>query len=1066
MKSFIEFLLSKRAVVNVVFAILLLAGINSFISSPVQNMPPVDLGKVFISTVYYGASPDDVESLVTKKIEDAIEDLENVEYIQSNSRRNVSVVEVKFIDDSDYEDLYDELRLKILNIKNDLPAEVDEPAFIYVDTEAFLPVMAVNVAGDVSNKTLELLATELKTELRKINGVESVEKTGQYEEEFHVALSPQKLRKYGVSFYDATNAVKLANSRIPAGTYQKDGMEYMMDTGERFSSQEAVLDAVVRKDGDGNFIRVRDLAVYAGPSFRDPDVMVSVNGKGAVQLIVKKLRDGDTSSIAKEIRKLSDEFAQIHADEGVSIYYTQDSTLEIDDSVRVLGGNMIMGIALVVVILWVVLGFRNSMLTSVGIPFSILFAVLMNHAFGYSINTITIFSFVLISGIIVDDSVIIVENIYRHLQNGKKMKDAVRDGTAEIFWPVTSSAVTTILAFVPMFIMTGSTGDFFAFVPLTVIFALGASLIEALFILPVHYYEWGPKKIDDHDDDDHAHVKSGVFGFAWRAYSRIITVLLNNSVKTLMVMTVVFWVAIGILVVSATGAIPLIKVKFFPESYYRYHVTFEMPTGTPVKVTDEIVRDYSKYIMDKGAKEASSASGYAGFFEDIDYVRHSGHYYGSIVVTLPPRTDQKFPVADDDVNAYIDYLRQDFIRFAKKNEEKWGVLPDVNIFGENTGPPVGKDVNVRVTANSLSDAQQAANEVLSFLAENDETKVLVELQDNRAKEQAAFAIVPKKDKVKEYGLDETSVVAVASGALNGMYAGKYRSLDEEIDLKVKLVKDTDYYNHSSDGIRSPEDVLMLPIIESSTRPIYLKDVVDIDYKAEPNVMRRYNGKPAITVTANIPEGTDLTASRVQNLVKTNFLNIADRYPGVVIAFGGEFEETNRAFTSLFVAFIIAVLAIYLVLVAQFNDYFQPMLILSAIAFAIIGVVYGMFITRSTFTIQSFIAVVGLAGVAVNDSLILIDFMNARRKEGMALREAVMRACSQRMRPVLITTVTTILGLLPMAVGFPNKSLEWSSMATAFTTGLASATLLTLLIVPAEYELLERMRSWILNKRNK
>jgi HAE1 family hydrophobic/amphiphilic exporter-1 len=201
-------------------------------------------------------------------------------------------------------------------------------------------------------------------------------------------------------------------------------------------------------------------------------------------------------------------------------------------------------------------------------------------------------------------------------------------------------------------------------------------------------------------------------------------------------------------------------------------------------------------------------------------------------------------------------------------------------------------------------------------------------------------------------------------------------------------------------------------------------------------------------------------------VKTNFLNIADRYPGVVIAFGGEFEETNRAFTSLFVAFIIAVLAIYLVLTAQFNDYFQPMLILSAIAFAIIGVVYGMFITRSTFTIQSFIAVVGLAGVAVNDSLILIDFMNARRKEGMALREAVMRACSQRMRPVLITTVTTILGLLPMAVGFPNKSLEWSSMATAFTTGLASATLLTLLIVPAEYELLERMRTWVLNKRNK
>ncbi len=262
---------------------------------------------------------------------------------------------------------------------------------------------------------------------------------------------------------------------------------------------------------------------------------------------------------------------------------------------------------------------------------------------------------------------------------------------------------------------------------------------------------------------------------------------------------------------------------------------------------------------------------------------------------------------------------------------------------------------------------------------------------------------------------------------------------------------------------------MLPVVEDDKRPVYIGgDVLSIEYDTEPNVLRRYNGNPAITVSANIPKGGDqLSSGRVQNLVKTHFADIAERYPGgVVIAFGGEFEETQRAFSSLFLAFIIAVLGIYLVLTAQFNDYFQPMLILSAIAFAIIGVVYGMFITRSTFTIQSFIAVVGLAGVAVNDSLILIDFMNVRRKEGGmgGLREAVMSSCSQRMRPVLITTVTTMLGLLPMAIGFPNKSVEWSSMATAFTSGLASATILTLLIVPVEYELLERMRIWINNKR--
>lgn len=1066
MKGFIELVIQKRVVVNVIFAILFIAGVNSFLTSPIQNMPPVDIGKVFIYTVYYGASPEDVESLVTKKLEDALEDLENVEYIQSNSMRNISVVEVKFIDDTDYKKLYDEMRIKILNIKNDLPAEVDEPSFVYVDTEMFLPVMAVNIAGDVSNKTLEMLAQELKTDLRKIPMVESVTLSGDFEEEFHVALSPERLREYGVSFYEAANAVSLANSKIPAGVYRKGNIEYTMDTGDRFSSQEAVLNAVVRKDGDGNFIRVSDLAVFAGMSNRDPDIKVSVDGESTVQLIVKKLRDGDTSTIAGAVRDISEEFGRVHASEGISIHYTQDSTLEIDDSVRVLGGNMIIGIILVVIILWIVLGFRNAMLTSIGIPFSILFAVLMNSLFGYSINTITIFSFVLISGIIVDDSVIIVENIYRHLQNGKSMAKAVRDGTAEIFIPVTSSALTTILAFVPMFIMTGSTGDFFAFVPLTVIFALAASILEALIILPVHYYEWGPKNVKEHSGDDHAHVKSGIFAFAWKYYRGMVTVLLNNSVKTLMVMTVVFWAAIAILVLSASGAVPLIKVKFFPESYYRYHVTFELPTGTPVEVTDEVVRDFSEYIMAKGKGEAISASGYAGFYEDVDYVRHRGHYYGSIIVTLPNVRDHDFKeVEDNDVVAYLDYLRQDLIKFAADNSERWGASPIVNLFGENTGPPVGKDVNIRVTANSLEDAEMAAEEVKAYLVENSETRVLLELQDNRAKEQAAFSISAKPEKVREFGLDETSVVRVASGALNGMFAGKFRSLDEEVDLKVKLAKDTDYYNHTGEGIKSPEDVLLLPMVESSIRPVYLKDVVEIEYKTEPNVMRRYNGKPAITVTANIPEGASLTSSRVQNLVKTKFMDVADRYPGVVIAFGGEFEETNRAFRSLAMAFIIAILGIYLVLTAQFNDYFQPMLILSAIAFAVIGVVYGMFITRSTFTVQSFIAVVGLAGVAVNDSLILIDFMNKRRAEGMSLREAVISACSQRMRPVLITTVTTMLGLLPMAIGFPHKSLEWSSMATAFTSGLASATLLTLLIVPAEYELLERIRGWFNSWRN-
>lgn len=1068
MKKFVELVIRQRVVVNVIFVILLIAGFYSFKSSPIQNLPPVDIGKVYIYTMYYGASPEDVENLVTDKIEDALDGLENVEYIQSNSMRNVSTVEIKFLDDSDYKHQYDELRLRILNIKNDLPEEVDEPNFMYLDTEEFLPVIVVNLASNsVSNKTLKMLSEELKTELKRVSGVESISLGGDYYEEFHVALSPDKLRKYGISFYEAAKAVELANLKIPAGIYRESGAEYMLDTGRKFSSRSEIMNAVVRKDGDGNFLRIKDIAVFAGEHYRDPDVMLSVNGESTIQLMVKKIRQGDASDIANSVKSISSHFAEVHKKEGISVKYTQDSTLEINDSVNVLGGNMLMGIILVVVILWLTLGFRNAILTSVGIPFAILFAIILNSMFGYSITTITIFSFVLISGIIVDDSVIIVENIYRHLQSGKNIKDAVRDGTAEVFLPVTSSAITTILAFVPMFIMTGSTGDFFAFIPLTVIFALAASIIEALIILPVHYLEWGPKgKKGEQEVDEQAHISGGVFGFFWNIYSKLVTIFLNKPVKTLLVMTVFFWVAIAILFLSATGIVPLIKVKFFPESYYRYHITFEIPTGSAVEKTDEIVKDISKYIIDKGKGEAESVSGIAGYYEDVDYQRHRGHYYGSMIVTLPEAKDHDFPVDDNNVVLYLEHMREDVKAYAERMGDKWGVKPEIKLFGENTGPPVGKDVNIRVTATSLESAEKVADEIKAFIKSNEELKPLYELGDNRAKPQNLLRITAKEDKAREYGLDPSYVTAFASGALSGKLAGKYRSQSEEMDLRVKVARITDSYNYSGKGIDAPEDVLALPVVEDTTSPVYLKDVADMEYSSEPNVIRRYNGKPAITITANITKGAQLSSSRVQNIVKTEFSDISDRYPGVVVAFGGEFEETQRAFTSLAVAFLIAVLAIYMVLAAQFNDYFQPMIILSAIAFAVIGVVYGMFITRSTFTIQSFIAVVGLAGVAVNDSLILIDFMNVRRREGMPLREAVLSACSARMRPVLITTVTTMLGLLPMAVGFPNESTEWSSMATAFTSGLASATVLTLLIIPAEYELMERIRIWFNNKRRK
>jgi HAE1 family hydrophobic/amphiphilic exporter-1 len=305
---------------------------------------------------------------------------------------------------------------------------------------------------------------------------------------------------------------------------------------------------------------------------------------------------------------------------------------------------------------------------------------------------------------------------------------------------------------------------------------------------------------------------------------------------------------------------------------------------------------------------------------------------------------------------------------------------------------------------------------------------------------------------------------MVAGTLNGRIAGSFRTIDEEIDLLVRVARRDDKGNHLAIGLDDPLDILNVPVIEDSASPILLRDLVRVAYVREANERSRFKGKPTISITANIKPGSQLSPARVQMLVNRRFATLAEQMPGVALSFGGEFESTSKSYTSLTFAFFIAVLAIYLVLSSQFNDYFQPLVILSAVPFGLIGVVLGLFVTRTIFTVGSFLAIVGLTGLVVNDSLLLVDFINKRRRQGKAMREAVIEACAARMRPVVITTITTMLGLLPMAIGIPRLSISWAPMATAFVAGLASATLLTLLITPANYELYEKIKNFLRFKK--
>ena len=558
-------------------------------------------------------------------------------------------------------------------------------------------------------------------------------------------------------------------------------------------------------------------------------------------------------------------------------------------------------------------------------------------------------------------------------------------------------------------------------------YALLASLFEALLILPIHFLEWGPKdgpqaarKTRRHDFEyAFSHLENGLFAPFWKAYRWAVEKILNHKIITFTVMTLILVISVGILVLSASGVLPLIKVEFFPGNYFRYHLTITAPVGTAIEQTDAIVRDLSRFIMSLGTAQAHSTSGSAGYYEDQDYARHDGSHFGQIVVTLPEEKYRDFPEnPSNDPQQHLDFIRRNLAEFVRRQYPSGGVVPIVRVFKESDGPPTGKAVNIRVTGTTQQEA------------------------------------------VFEFGLQPAVVTRMVAGALNGQYVGKFRTLDEEVDLLVRIARLSDKGNINGTGLTEPLDILGIPVVEDSTSPILLRDLIEVKPVFEPDVKSRYKGKPTVTLTADIKPGSRLSPARVQVLVNNFVKSNTDVFSGITFAYGGEFESTSKSYASLTMAFFIALLAIYMVLASQFKDYVQPLIIISSVPMALIGVVFGLLITGTTFTIGSFLAIIGLAGLAVNDSLLLIDFMNVRLRQGKPLRQAIIESCAARMRPVLITTVTTTLGLLPMAIGIPNKSISWAPMATAFVSGLISATILTLLITPANYEAFEQLKAFL------
>ncbi len=1052
MRGLVRFTLQQKVVANLLFILLVVIGALTLLRMPVERYPNIHFGKMYVTTYLPGASPEDVEILVTKKIEEALDDLEDVEFIRSSSYRERSSIIIKFEDDSDYEKRFNDVRSKVLSIAKDLPQVAEPPVFNFLDVNDWFPAISVNVAGSHSNTALSRVADEIKIVLSQIDGVKEVKLSGDYTREFHLLLSPEKLAVTGVTFTEIASALRRANVSFPAGNALTEHGEFIVKVDEQFVGRGSVLDTIVRRDSDGSFVRVADVAEDGYFSYRDPFVMASVNGVDCVTLQLLKHPSGNALFIADKVRKITAELKSVYEKYDITLTVTQDSSIKIEDSVRVLGVNLLLGVTLVCCIIWLFMGFRNAAITTVGIPFAFLVTTVLMFLTGNSINEVSLFAFVLVSGIIVDDAIVVVENIYRHIQTGKPLRESVIDGTSEVFMPVVSATLTTIVAFLPMLIMSGMVGDFFAIIPKTIAFALAASLLECLVILPCHYIDFGPRgnkqklEAEEWKDDGRGCYRplkeSVVMSLTRSAFHRCILLALRFRLSSLGLVGLLFGIAITIFIASVQGKTDLVRITFFPDDYSLFYAEVTGPSGTPLVETSALVKKLAGAVIAEGDEQAESALGFGGYYINEDFSPQFGSNLGYVAVTLPASNKRRFAdYPQNDVVVHLEAVR--------------GLLEPLVPMGfrlsvrpEKDGPPGGKDLNIRVLGSHSENVSSLAAEVKTYLQKDEELSLwLLDLQDDQGSLARIFQIKINAERAAEWGVSVADAAIIAASAMEGQVVGEMKLPEENVDIRLKLARE--------EGAPMVS-ILDIPIRDLPEGRLRLGDLSSVEYSIEAGSLNRFQSQRAVTLTANLKQGAPLTSTMVVKNVEKFYSTIRDRFPGAVLNFSGEFASTQKSFLSLAYAFAIAIVTIYLILSAQFQSYLQPMIIISAVIFALIGVIFGTVFSRTLFTINSCIAIIGVTGVVVNDSLVLVEFINKCYQQGLQRREALLKATHIRLRPILLTTITTTLGLLPMALGIPEYSVIWGSMAMTFVTGLCTATFLTIIIIPVQWDILTRM----------
>ncbi|MBC7426456.1 MAG: efflux RND transporter permease subunit [Bacteroidia bacterium] len=1090
--------IDNKTSIYIITAIITLAGIFSYNSLPKEQFPEVVFPQIYVSTIYPGTTPTDMENLVTKHLEKKVKSIAGVKKITSNSFQDFSNVIIEFNTDVDVSIAKQRVKDKVDEARTDLPNDLpQDPNVIEVDVSQ-LPIMNINISGDFDLQRLKKYADLMQDKIEAMKEITRVDMVGALEREIQINVDRYKMEAAGITLTDIENAVKYENITISGGNIKMDEINRSISVTGEFKDIATIQNLIIRS-GTGAQLYLKDIAEVKD-GFEEKESFARLNKKNVITLNVIKRSGENLIDASDKIRDLSAELKATTFPEGVNVTITGDQSDKTRVTIHDLINTIIIGFILVTLILMFFMGATNAMFVGLSVPLSMFIAFLILPGLDFTLNMIVLFAFLLALGIVVDDAIVVVENTHRIFENGKvPITKAAKLATGEVFLPVLSGTLTTLAPFIPLAFWQGVIGKFMFFLPVTLIVTLLASLVVAYIINPVFAVDFMKPH---HPDDDkkpkftkgfkittvvfaalalifYAASNIGMGNFViflylcytfhrfvlekiirrfqertWPSiqnrYERFVTRMLKGFRPHLMLLGTTLLLIASFIIVGIAKP----KVVFFPKGDPNFvYVYVKMPIGTNQIYTDSITKIVENKVY--------------------QVVGEKNKIVESIISNVAVGAGDPRDPSSNAVSPNLGKVTVAFVTFEKRGGQNTRDYLDkirdqvkgipgaeITVDQEQGGPPTGKPVNIEISGDNLKDLVVTATRLKQYI---DSLQIygIEELKKDIESSKPEIKVFVNRDKAAREGISTAQIGMSLRTALFGKEVSKFKDDNDDYPIELRF---TEEQRNDVSALMNMKMIYRDMNMGGQLRQVPLSAIADIKYENSFGGIKRKNQKRVVTLSSNVL--SDANANTIVGQIK-NIIPDFKTPEGVTIDMTGEQEDQKETGSFLGKAMMISLGLIFLILVTQFNSLSKPVIILSEILFSVIGVLLGFSFTGMSISIiMTGIGVIALAGIVVRNGILLVEFTEILLSQGYEIKAAVIEAGKTRMTPVILTACATILGLIPLAIGlnidfvklfthlnpniyFGGDSVAfWGPLSWTMIFGLSFATLLTLFLVPA------------------